>query len=67
MEVQEVSLALRKTTDAQNLFRLDTHALERCTVSHGRDDERAKIVKSDEALIEEVIDGRGEEQAVLAI
>ena len=45
----------------------DAHALQRGPVRDGRHDQSSIVLEADEATIEEVIDPRGEEQAILAV
>jgi len=46
---------------------VDAHALERWPVRDRRNDELARVLKTDESAVEEMIDARREQQSVFAV
>ena len=67
MEVQVAALEMGKGLLDGGLLVLDAHPGEGVPIGAGRDEKQARILEADVALVEEVIDGRGQEQAVLAV
>ena len=67
VEVQVAALEMGKgLLDGGGLV-FDAHPGEGVAVGAGRDQQEARILEADVALVEEVIDRRGQEQAVLAV
>ena len=60
-------MPLGKPADIELALRCDPHAHERGAIGNGRDDEIAIALEGDESLVEEVIDGGGEQESVLAV
>ena len=55
MKIQELPLTAREPPHVDGSCNLNTHPLERWTVSHRRDNELAIIFKANEAAVEEMI------------
>jgi hypothetical protein len=67
VEVQVAALYVSKGLLDGGLLVLDAHPGEGVAVGAGRDQQEARILEADVALVEKVIDGGGEEQAVFAV
>lgn len=55
MKVQEFALTVRKRADVDNVLRLDAHSTQRRPVRDRRNDQIARVLKSDEASIKQMI------------
>jgi hypothetical protein len=58
VKVEELLLAAGEPTHVNNLHSIDTHSLERRTVSDRRDDELSAVFEANEPAIEEMINAR---------
>ena len=53
--LQEMLLAFRKRTDVDDPVRGNAHLLQRGLVGHGRNNEFSRVFKTDEALVQQVV------------
>ena len=67
MKFEISPLSLCEPADIDALPDRHPHLPERHLVRYRRDQQLAVVLKADEAAIEQVIDGGGEQQAVLAV
>ena len=67
MKVQELFLPRGEAADVDDIGRVDPHPLQRRRVSHRGHNERAVVLKPDEAAIKEMIDARRQEQSILTV
>lgn len=67
MVVQVLALHRAESTHGGWCLRIHTHHSQGIAVCDGRDDHLAVVRKRDEAAIEEVVDGRGQQEAVLSV
>ena len=58
VKVEELLLAAGELTHVNNFHSVDTHSLERRTVSDRRDDELSAVFEANEPAIEEMINAR---------
>jgi len=65
MEVEKPPLALGESADVDDSLRLDPHTLKRGPMRNRRHDKVAGILEADEAPIEQVVDARRQQQAIL--
>jgi len=67
MEGQEASLSLRKSTHVEWTVGVETHAAQGLHVGRGRKQDIAVVLEPNETAVEEVVRGRRQEKAVLAV
>jgi len=67
MKAQVPPLPVTESADVDDASRLETHSFQRGQVGHGRDHQSAGIFEADEAAMKQVIEARGQQQAVLTI
>jgi len=67
MEGQEASLSLRKSTHVEWTAGVETHAAQGLHVGRGRKQDIAVVLEPNETAVEEVVRGRRQEKAVLAV
>jgi len=67
VEVKKLFLTARKSSHIDNPHRVDSQALKRWAMSNRGDYEISVVLKADEASIEEMINARGQKQAILSV
>ena len=65
MVLQEALLPRCEGADVDCFLRVNSHSLQRWRVRHGRNDHSAISLKPDESAIKQMINTRGQKQAVL--
>src|ERR1035437_7702288 len=67
MKIKKCPLSLGEATDIDGGLGSDAHAFERGSMGHRRNDQGAGVFKTDEAALEQMVDGGCEQDPVLAI
>jgi hypothetical protein len=67
VKIEELFLAAGEATYVDNLVGIDAHSLERRMVGDRRDYEVSVVFEANEPAIEEMINARRQEQAILAV
>ena len=67
VKIQELLLAAGEPSYVNNLRGVDAHSLDRRTVSNRRNYKRSVVLEVNEPAIKEMINARGEKQAILGV